>query len=220
MKPTTASRASLITTLKNRFTPNLPSLPCHRRSLTMAWRCSGTSNDSLINNLFSASLITTPLVKDAFMRVDRADYAPGLPYEDSPQTIGHGATISAPHMHASACEHLIDFLDPERGEERRVLDVGSGSGYLTHVLAEIAGERGMVVGLEHIQELRDLGEANASKSAEGRKLLETGRMRFRVGDGRKGWIEDGKGEWDVIHVGAAAKEVHAELLAQLKAPGW
>lgn len=121
-------------------------------------------------------------------------------------------------MHANACEHVIDFLSPDK--ERRVLDVGSGSGYLTHVLAELAGEKAMVVGLEHIQELKDLGEANASKSEEGRKLMETGRMRFRVGDGRKGWIEDGRGDWDVIHVGAAAKEVHPELLAQLKAPGW
>lgn len=125
-------------------------------------------------------------------------------------------------MHASAIEHVLGYLTPlkEADGGRRVLDVGSGSGYLTHVLSELVGETGMVVGLEHIQELRDLGEANARKSAKGRQLLESGRIRFRVGDGRKGWIEDGKGEWDVIHVGAAAREVHPELLAQLKAPGW
>ena len=77
-----------------------------------------------------------------------------------------------------------------------------------------------MVGLEHIPELRDLGERNARKSEAGRGMVESGRMRFRVGDGRKGWLEDGRGEWDVIHVGAAAKTVHEEMLEQLKAPGW
>lgn len=143
-----------------------------------------------------------------------------MAYEDSPQPIGHGATISAPHMHASAVEHVLPYLLPKASSPRRVLDVGSGSGYLTHLLAELAGEDAMVVGLEHIPELRDLGEQNARKSEEGRQMVESGRMVFRVGDGRNGWLEDGKGEWDVIHVGAAAKTVHEEMLAQLKAPGW
>lgn len=147
-----------------------------------------------------------------------------MAYEDSPQPIGHAATISAPHMHACAVENVLSYLLPHSSSSssspRRVLDVGSGSGYLTHVMAEIVGEGGMVVGLEHIQELCDLGERNARRSKEGREMVESGRMRFRVGDGRKGWLEDGRGEWDVIHVGAAAKTVHQALLDQLKAPGW
>lgn len=56
-------------------------------------------------------------------------------------------------------------------------------------------------------------------------MLESGLVKFVVGDGRKGWAEKAKdGEegtaWDVIHVGASAKKVHPELLDQLKAPGW
>ena len=155
-----------------------------------------------------------------------------MAYEDSPQPIGHGATISAPHMHASAIEHVLPYLLPPsspsseyadtRASPRRVLDIGSGSGYLTHVLAELVGEDGVVVGLEHIVELRELGERNARKSEAGRRFLDSGRMRFRFGDGRKGWVEeDGTGgQWDVIHVGAAAKKVHEEMLDQLKSPGW
>jgi protein-L-isoaspartate(D-aspartate) O-methyltransferase len=162
------------------------------------------------------------------VQVDRAHYAPAMPYEDSPQPIGYSATISAPHMHASAIEHVLSYLLPSSTSPApRVLDIGSGSGYLTHVMAELVGEKGLVVGLEHIRQLKELGEKNMSKSEEGRRLLESGKVRFRFGDGRKGWVEEPReGEknegtgWDVIHVGASAVEIHPELLEQLKAPGW
>ncbi|KAK0714165.1 protein-L-isoaspartate O-methyltransferase [Lasiosphaeria miniovina] len=209
----------------------------------MAWRSSGASNRDLIENLWRNKLIQDMRVKEAFLKVDRAHYAPSSPYEDRPQPIGYSATISAPHMHASAVESLLPFLlptvdDPDalpaaapRG--RRVLDIGSGSGYLTHVMAELAGPEGVVVGVEHIAALRDLGERNMSKSAEGREMLAEGRVRFRVGDGRKGWVEPDEQQqddsaaaptattpgWDAIHVGASATELHPALLAQMRAPG-
>ncbi|KLO80395.1 protein-L-isoaspartate(D-aspartate) O-methyltransferase [Fusarium fujikuroi] len=196
-------------------------------SINMAWTCSGDTNSALIENMWKNGLITDPRVKEAFLKVDRAHYAPAMPYEDSPQPIGYSATISAPHMHASAIEHVLSYLLPSSTSPApRVLDVGSGSGYLTHVMAELVGEKGLVVGLEHIRELKELGETNMSKSVEGRRLLESGKVRFRFGDGRKGWVEEPReGEkdegtgWDVIHVGASAVEIHPELLEQLKAPG-
>ncbi|ETS84215.1 hypothetical protein PFICI_02240 [Pestalotiopsis fici W106-1] len=239
----------------------------------MAWRSSGTSNETLVENLWRHNLLSSPVVKAAFLKVDRGHYSPRLPYEDSPQSIGHSATISAPHMHANAVESLLKYIVPiggggaseqlkdgegedlgppgrkdskvdeeladlhalgVPGRPRRILDIGSGSGYLTHVMAELAGEGSVVVGVEHIQELRDLGEANMAKSPEGRALLSSGRVRFRVGDGRKGWAEpsspggeqpgvggtaDEDGGWDAIHVGAAAIELHQELVDQLRSPG-
>lgn len=178
------------------------------------------------------------------LQVDRAHYAPSSPYNDSPQSIGHGATISAPHMHATAAEHLLSVLQRPPSSDggarppTRVLDIGSGSGYLTHLLAELlpppppsdpAGAQAgagvntpaAVVGLEHIAALKEMGERNMSKSGEGRALLASGRVRFRVGDGRKGWVEPGEEEagWDVIHVGASAVRVHDELVQQLRSPG-
>lgn len=277
----------------------------------MAWRSSSSSNAGLVENMWSNGLLTSPLVKAAFLRVDRAHYAPSSPYEDSPQPIGHHATISAPHMHASAVESLLPWVlpmpagSPEGqasssgsassatvkagelqdglgtsivkdnkdndvaaavkdhihvptpaglqgvpGRPRRVLDIGSGSGYLTHVLAELVGPDGVVVGVEHIGALRDMGERNMGKSAEGAALLASGRARFREGDGRRGWVEpspgaalpavggpaggladgaapgDGNGDadrqaggWDAIHVGAAAAELHQDLVDQLRCPG-
>lgn len=131
-------------------------------------------------------------------------------------------------MHAIALEHLISFMMPsDASPAPRAMDVGSGSGYLTHVMAELVGPRGLVVGVEHIGALREKGEKNMRKSAEGRELIAMGKVKFVTADGRKGRKEPArKGEeelgtqWDVIHVGAAASQVHDELLNQLKAPGW
>ncbi|KAI9891598.1 MAG: hypothetical protein M1814_002532 [Vezdaea aestivalis] len=179
----------------------------------MAWRCSGSTNAELISNLARGNLIKSERVKQAMLSVDRAHYAPSRPYDDSPQAIGHSATISAPHMHAQACESLLPYLSPGS----TVLDVGSGSGYLTHVLANLVAPTGTVVGVDHISGLISLATGNMRKSSVGAGLLEQGRVTFLKADGRLGFAE--RQPYDAIHVGAAARELHDSLLDQLKAPG-
>lgn len=121
-------------------------------------------------------------------------------------------------MHANAVESLLNYIAATPSNPApKVLDVGSGSGYLTHVIAELVGAQGQVIGIDHIQPLVDLAESNMSKSAEGKELLKSGRVQFVCGDGRKGWPKDAL--YDAIHVGAAAREAHEELLQQLKSPG-
>ncbi|KAI0833963.1 PCMT-domain-containing protein [Hypoxylon sp. FL0890] len=210
----------------------------------MAMQNSNNSNESLVEYLCRIKVINQPLVKSAFLKVDRGQYAPKNAYENSPQLLGHQATISAPYMHAKAVESLLPYLLPKtesdqpsegvaevigiRGRPRRILDIGSGSGLLVHIFAELAGETGIVIGVDHIEELRKLGETNMCKSPEGAALLASGRVRFRLGDGRKGWSEvtpanvvrpDDDGGWDAIHVGAAAIKLHDELVQQLRSPG-
>ncbi|KAJ5667933.1 protein-L-isoaspartate(D-aspartate) O-methyltransferase [Penicillium maclennaniae] len=184
----------------------------------MAWYCSGSTNNELVENLVKVELIKNERVKEAMLGVDRAHYAPSRPYSDSPQRIGHGATISAPHMHGQACEYLIDHLQPGS----KVLDIGSGSGYLTHVFANLVtapgpSDQGQVIGIEHIPELVELARTNMNKSDDGQKLLESGKVKFITADGRLGWKEGAP--YDAIHVGAAAEQLHPVLIEQLRAPG-
>lgn len=108
---------------------------------------------------------------------------------------------------------MLPFLKPGS----KVLDIGSGSGYLTHVLAELVKPDGTVIGVDHIQPLVDMASNNMKKSAEGRSLLESEAVKFIKADGRSGW-KDGA-PYDAIHVGAAAASHHKELEEQLKAPG-
>lgn len=121
-------------------------------------------------------------------------------------------------MHGQACEYLIDHLQPGS----QVLDIGSGSGYLTHVFANLvttpgSSEQGQVIGIEHIPELVELARTNMNKSDDGRKLLESEKVKFITADGRLGWKEGAP--YDAIHVGAAAEQLHPVLIEQLRAPG-
>ena len=94
------------------------------------------SQDQLVNHRIHEGVVTHKDVERALRAVDRGHFCgAGFPshyaYQDSPLPIGYGETISAPHMHATCMELLRIHLRPGA----RVLDVGSGSGYLTAAMA-------------------------------------------------------------------------------------
>jgi len=177
----------------------------------MAWRSHGEDNGSLVQNLFSNSIIKSEEVRDVMLQVDRGSYVKQNAYMDAPQRIGYNITISAPHMHAHALELLKNHLKPGM----RALDVGSGSGYLTVCMALMVGGTGRAVGIDHIQELVDMSKDNIKKDGKV-GLMESDQLTLVVGDGRKGWSEGGP--YNAIHVGAAAATLPQELVDQL-APG-
>src|SRR6059036_706058 len=121
-------------------------------------------------------------------------------YDDAPLPIGNGQTISQPYIVAlmTAC------LAPRRGD--RVLEVGTGSGYQTAVLAHLGAE---VFTIERLPDL--LVEAEARLQRLGVRGIET-----RLGDGAGGWPE--AAPFQGILVTAAAPQIPKPMLAQL-APG-
>ena len=92
------------------------------RSTGMEWRSHGRDNNDLVSQLMRNKIVKTKRVEEAMRKVDRGNYCDLSPYMDSPQSIGYGVTISAPHMHAHALEMLKDHLY----EGAKALDVGSG----------------------------------------------------------------------------------------------
>src|SRR5262249_16471578 len=90
---------------------------------------SSRSNPSLIALLKQEGVVKSHSVENAMRRTDRAFYArhPSDAYIASPQEIGYDQTLSAPHMHAIVLELLKDHACKPAA---RVLDVGSGSGFL------------------------------------------------------------------------------------------
>ncbi len=128
-----------------------------------------------------------------FVPEDSSEHA----YEDSPLSIGKGQTISQPYMVAVMTESAV----PEAHE--RVLEVGTGSGYQTAILAELARE---VYSIERIPEL-----AERAKGLLGRLGYEN--VFIRVGDGSEGWGE--MAPFDAIVVTAGAPDIPEPLVEQL-----
>lgn len=91
--------------------------------------------------------------------VDRGDFVEMLPYTDCPAPLGYSANISAPHMDAICLELLKDHLNGKG----RALDIGSGSGYFTTLMANL-NKGGFVYGIDHIKELTELSQKNVSKN--------------------------------------------------------
>ena len=75
----------------------------------MEWRSHGRDNDDLVSQLSRSGILKTQRVVKAMRKVDRGNYCTYSPYMDSPQSIGYGVTISAPHMHAHALE-IDEFM--------------------------------------------------------------------------------------------------------------
>jgi protein-L-isoaspartate(D-aspartate) O-methyltransferase len=171
-----------------------------------------TANANLIHSLQGYRYIKSVRVANVMSSVDRGLFSRHNPYADSPQTIGYGATISAPHMHAISLELLSDRLI----EGATVLDVGSGSGYLTACMSLMVGPTGTVIGIEHIDELVQTSIKNIRHIAELSQRLDDGRLKIVKGDGRHGYSSSAP--YDVIHVGAAAPEIPQVLIDQLR-PG-
>nr|CAD7197804.1 unnamed protein product [Timema douglasi] len=172
----------------------------------------GSACATQVDELLPANgIIRSQIVEDTMLKVDRGKYAKFNSYMDAPQGIGYGVTISAPHMHGYALELLKDHLT----EGEHALDVGSGSGYLTVCMALMVGETGHAIGIDHIQELVEFSRANVMKDHP--HLLESGRVKLVVGDGRQGYKEEAP--YNAIHVGAAAPTLPEALINQLKPGG-
>ncbi len=185
----------------------------------MSWRSHGRDNADMVRTLRKNKLVKSASVARAMEDVDRGFFVVAsdqgtAAYRDQPQSIGSRATISAPHMHAYCLELLTDHCKPGA----RVLDVGSGSGYLTAVLAAmVAGEGGRDIGVEHIDKLVAWSLSNLKKDPKAAALVREGALEIHAADGRLGWPAEAP--YDAIHVGAAAPEVPVDLTRQLKPGG-
>jgi len=142
---------------------------------------------------------------EAMERVPRDRFVPenlrGQSYEDHPISIGEKQTVSQPYIVAVMLETLM--LQPED----RVLEIGTGSGYQTAILAELS---------QHVYSI----ERHAALSAKAQQTLTQlgyGNLTLIVGDGSHGLAAHAP--FDAIVVSAAAPQIPASLFQQLKELG-
>jgi len=121
--------------------------------------------------------------------------------------IGHGQTISQPLTVAFMLEHL----QPEAGDN--ILDIGSGSGWTSALLAQIVGSKGKVTAIEIIPELKEFGEKNVAKY----NFIKKGIVQFICTDGSKGYKEEAP--FNRILASASAEKIPQAWKEQLKIKG-
>ena len=158
------------------------------------------TEEQLIKRGINANKVIT-----AFYKVPRHEFVSSdlinSSYGDHPLSIGCNQTISQPYMVALMTQVL------ELAGQERVLEIGTGSGYQTAILAEICSE---VYSIERFKELSD-------KAVSTLDSLGYRNIKIRVADGTQGWKEFAP--FDAIMVTAAAPHIPQNLIEQLKDNG-
>ncbi len=167
------------------------------------------SNKELVEYLIKKGVLQNPHLIEAFKKVDRKDFV--LPkfyeeaYNDYPLPIGFNQTISQP----TTVAFMLELLEPKKGD--KVLDVGSGSGYTTALLAHAVDSFGKVYGVEIVPGLVKFGRQNLQKyNLKNAQILQAQKDIFGLPD---------KAPFDKILVSASAEEVPKELINQLDFEG-
>lgn len=166
------------------------------------------NNQQLINHLFNARVLRTLSLIKAFEKCDRILFVPEPLHEnaygDYPLQIGHGQTISQPYTVAM----MLEMLSPNPGD--KVLDIGSGSGWTTALIASAVGQNGFVEGIERIEPLVDYGQNNLKKAHIDNAAITLADPAVL---GRPGHT------YDRILVSASASSMPSELFEQLRPNG-
>ena len=163
------------------------------------------ARETMVREQIEARGVRAAAVLQAMRKVPRQEFVPEsarhAAYDDRPLPIGQGQTISQPYVVALMTE--LARLTPES----RVLEIGTGSGYQTAVLAELAAE---VYSIEIVPELAHRAEGDLAR-------LGYKNVHLRGGDGYLGWPE--LAPFDAIVVTAAPEKIPPPLLEQLKVGG-
>ena len=116
---------------------------------------------NLIDSLIEEGWLKTPRIIEAFRKIKRVDFLPreikDLAELNEALSIGYGQTISQPLVVA----FMLELLDPQPGN--KILDIGSGTGWTTALLAQIVGQKGKVIAIDIIPELVEFGKQNVAK---------------------------------------------------------
>jgi len=159
----------------------------------------------MVSDQLAARGISDPRVLQAFLKIPRHLFVReddvDRAYADHPLAIGHAQTISQPYIVALGLQ-VLGFLGGEK-----TLEIGTGSGYQTAVLAELAGS---VFTIERIPALARIARSRLD-------ALNYRNVGFRTGDGSLGWPEEAP--FDRIVVSAGAPEVPQALVGQLAVGG-
>lgn len=163
----------------------------------------------MVEEIETVYSLDSPRVFSAMLEIPREEFVPQksrhFAYNDTPINIGFGQTISQPYTMAFMTDLLI--AKSEKRKAKRVLEIGTGSGYQAAVLSKLFNEVYTIEIIPRLAErarktLKDLGYKN---------------IKVKIGSGEWGWLE--KAPFDAILITAGVEKIPQELLGQLKVGG-
>lgn len=167
-----------------------------------------SENQHLIEHLINTGVLYSPSLIKAFQECDRLRFVPEavapFAYADHPLPIGEGQTISQP----STVAIMLELLEPQKGNH--ILDIGSGSGWTTALLAKAVGEEGFVEGIERIPFLIKYSQQKLHQAHINNASIALANPAYL---GKKGCL------YDRILVSASASRMPKTLFEQLKLGG-
>ncbi len=171
-----------------------------------------SNENNLIDSLTKEGWLKTSDIIEAFRKIKREDFLPeeikSMAELNEALPIGFGQTISQPLTVA----FMLELLQPKKGD--KILDIGAGSGWTTALLVCIVGEKGKVISVEIIPELKEFGEKNVAKY----DFIKKGVVNYICADGSKGFKKCAP--YDKILVSASSRsDISEELRGQLKIGG-
>lgn len=164
--------------------------------------------EALVGDLERRGALKSGLIKQAMLEVDRKDFVPerikDSSYEDQALPLTDGQTISQP----TTVAFMLELLEPKPGQ--KILDIGAGSGWVSALLAHIAGKNGKVFAYEIKREVGEMGIANIKKT--GFQNIE-----YRIVDAAQEWHKNGP--YDRVISGAAFEDIPGDLIKLLGPQG-
>lgn len=159
------------------------------------------------------SILKSPEIIRAFSEIKREDFVTpdmqDLAEFDQALPIAAGQTISQPYVVA----FMLEKLAPKAGQ--KILDIGSGSGWTTALLASIVGEQGKVIAIEIIPELKEFGEKNVAKY----NFIEKGIARMFCANGSDGHAKEAPYDGILVSASLATKKLPPTWKEQLVVGG-
>ena len=167
-----------------------------------------SENERLIEHIKSIGYLKSVNIENALRNIPRELFVPDsirhLAYVDAPLHIGSNQTISQP----STVVAMTEALDIKEGQN--ILEIGTGSGWQSAILAKLVGEKGMIYTVEIINDLVEMAKKNLEK-------LNIKNVKVVKGDGSLGLKK--YAPYDRIVVTAGSPEVPDTLLNQMKKDG-
>jgi protein-L-isoaspartate(D-aspartate) O-methyltransferase len=204
----------------------------------LATTTTAESQEELVNSLLKNRVMEAPAVAKVMKKLDRKNFIPqearnkaSIVYSDAPQAIGQLATISAPYAHALTLQllynQLLKLKENHKNTQKavKILDIGSGSGYLTACLALLVLEEfpaalthHKIIGIDHSEVLIKQSTRNIAQSGL-TSLQNPGFLQFLTASALYPLPTSiTQHKFDIINIGAAIESPIPQQITQLLAP--